>query len=128
MLQIVLIGKETDSLSELKAVFEEFDANVIMMGSCDEALSQSGQSRVDLVVADEQVTDMSGLDCIRKMIAANPMLNFAAVSSLSHEMFHEASEGLGVLMQLPVSPDKKKVEELLARLGHILQLTRKAER
>ena len=128
MLQIVLIGKETDALSELKAAFEEFDANVIMTGSCGEALTQCGETRADLIVADERVTDMSGLDCIRKMIAVNPMLNFAAVSSLSHEMFHEASEGLGVLMQLPVSPGKKEAEELLVRLRNILQLTKKAER
>ncbi len=128
MVQIVLISKETGSLSGWEAIFKEFDANVIMTGSCDETLLQCEESRVDLIVADEQVTDMSGIDCIRKMITVNPMLNFAAVSSLPNEMFHEASEGLGVLMQLPVSPGKKEVKKLLDRLRHILQLTRKAER
>ena len=74
----------------------------------------------DLVVADEKLGDMTGLEFIRGVVAKNPMVNCAAVSSLMPEDFHEASEGLGILMQLPVRPGQEYAEKLLAHLKSIL--------
>ncbi len=53
-------------------------------------------------------------------------MNCAAVSSLSADDFHEASEGLGVMMQLPLEPDLKDAEKLVEYLKTILNLTKKA--
>ena len=51
------------------------------------------------------------------------MINSAAVSPLSPEEFHEASEGLGVLVQLPVDPGKFEAEDLLKRLKNLKDFT-----
>ncbi|OGP62327.1 MAG: hypothetical protein A2V65_05270 [Deltaproteobacteria bacterium RBG_13_49_15] len=47
------------------------------------------------------------------------------LDSLSPHDFHEASEGLGILMQLPPAPEKLDAEKLLKHLKTILILTRK---
>ena len=77
---------------------------------------------VDLVVVNENIGDMTGIEFMKKLLPINPMINSAAVSPLSPEEFHEASEGLGVLMQLPVSPGKLDAENLLQRLNDLRNL------
>ena len=65
---------------------------------------------------------MTGLECIRKIVRRNPMINSAAVSTLMPDNFHEASEGLGVLMQLPAKTGQTQAAELLEKLKHILDI------
>jgi len=65
---------------------------------------------------------MTGLEFIKTVIAIKPMINCAAVSSFSADDFHEVSEGLGILMQLPVNPGHKYAGKLLERLNKILDI------
>jgi hypothetical protein len=64
---------------------------------------------------------MSGLEFIRKVVSKNPMINSAAISSLPPEDFHNASEGLGILMQLPWKPNEADAARLLRHLNKILK-------
>lgn len=73
----------------------------------------------DLVIAGEQLEDMSGLDFIKRLVAIAPLANTALVGSLPAEDFHEVTEGLGVLMQLPPAPDGTDAEALLSVLARI---------
>jgi CheY-like chemotaxis protein len=91
------------------------------------AIARLTEGSFDLVVTDENLEDMTGLELIEKIIAKRPMVNCAAVSSLLPDDFHEASEGLGILMQLPVSPGQEQAEKLLRQLKNILNLTEQAE-
>jgi DNA-binding response OmpR family regulator len=68
---------------------------------------------VDLVITDETLTDMSGRDLVEQVIMKSPVTNCAAVSTLSSDRFHEVYEGLGVLMQLPLTPDAESGKELV---------------
>ena len=70
---------------------------------------------------------MPGLEFIEKVISRNPMMNCAVVSSLSPVDYHKASEGLGILMQLPVKPGQKEAEMLIGWLKTILSLSERAE-
>ncbi len=63
---------------------------------------------------------MTGLEFIKTVITQKPMVNCAAVSSLLPDDFHEASEGFGILMQLPPRPGGEHAEELLGHLKKIL--------
>ena len=74
---------------------------------------------VDLVVADEDLGDMKGLELIKRLVAVNPLINCALVSSLTENAYHEASEGLGILMQLPVEPGQKHADMLLEQLQQL---------
>jgi hypothetical protein len=70
---------------------------------------------------------MTGLEFIEKVISRKPMVNCAAVTSLLPADFHEASEGLGILMQLPARPGPEQAEKLLSQLKTILEVVSEAQ-
>ena len=76
----------------------------------------------DMVVSDESLSDMTGLEFVKKLVMTHPMTHCALVNSLSPETYHEASEGLGLLMQLPAAPDRETSEQLLSHLKTIINL------
>ena len=82
-------------------------------------LAQLKGRTVDLVIVDEQLDDMSGIDFVRQLVKVNPLANTAIVGSLPEAEFHEVTEGLGVLMQLPPHPQDTDAEALLAVVAKI---------
>lgn len=125
MISVLLAGREEDSFSGLNATFEENAVETARAESGAGALSMLEEGKFDLLLTDETLGDMTGIELISKAIAGNPMMNCAALSTLSVEDFHEATEGLGVMMPLPVKPGREDVEKLIERLKTILDLTRK---
>jgi len=75
--------------------------------------------KIDLVIVDAQLDDMDGIAFLNQLVKINPMVNTALVSGLSADQFHEATEGLGVLMQLPLQPRETDGEALLVTLKKI---------
>ena len=117
MIRLLFVTPARDSLAGLASALERNDeVELFWAQSGGKALDMVADTPVDLVVADELLGDMTGLELAEKMLSVNPMVNCAAVSKLSSKEFHEASEGLGVLAQLPAVPDKEHAEELLQRL------------
>ena len=122
MMNVLLASKGKTSMAALKAGFEEHAVQTVRAQSGTEALSLIAQRKFDLVVTDENLGDMTGLEFIKTVITQKPMVNCAAVSALLPEDFHEASEGLGILMQLPVRPGPEYAKELVEHLKSILDL------
>ncbi len=122
MILILLVTQDRASFSDLAAVLKENNVEVMWVESGKEALSIVTDKFVHLLLADEQLSDMTALELIKEVVSINPMINCAAVSSLSPEDFHEAYEGLGVLMQIPPSPGAKDGEKLLAHLKKIYSM------
>ena len=56
------------------------------------------------VVLDEGLRGGPPLELAKQLIQVNAMVNIAVVSPLAPEDFHEASEGLGILAQVPENP------------------------
>ena len=122
MLNILLVSQDKTSMSALKAGLEENDAQATWAESGRYGLSMITERDFDLVVTDENLGDMTGLDFIKTVISQKPMVNCVAVSKLLPEDSHEASEGLGILMQLPVRPGPEYAKELIEHLKSILNL------
>ena len=123
MLKLLLVSPNEESLSGLaSALIEQGDVDLSWAESGEKALDIASYSAIDLVVTDERLGDMTGLAFADRLLSVNPMINCASVSSLSPEKFHEASEGLGVMAQLPVQPGKEDAEELLQRLRDLKRL------
>ena len=120
MMQILFAGRDLSSMPAFKTALEENGARVTCLDSGQQTLEAISEKNFDLLVADETLEDMSGLALIESVIVSQPMLNCAAVSSLSKEDYHEASEGLGVLMQLPTAPGPKEADALMKHLNKIL--------
>jgi DNA-binding response OmpR family regulator len=69
-----------------------------------------------LVVVDQKVGTLSGLDVIRRLLPVNAFIHTAVLSELDDAAFHEQGEGLGILAKLPVTPGEEDARGLLARL------------
>lgn len=120
MLRLLLVSNNIASLSEFGSVLKEDDKNEVLYAESGEtALKIIKDNAIDLVITDEENGDMSGLDFAKRLISSSPMTNCAAVSSLSEKVFHEASEGLGLMNHLPANPGKSDAEELLKNLRRI---------
>lgn len=123
MLKLLLVSSNKTSLSGLaSALAEHRDVSLSGAESGEEALDLASDIAVDLVVTDERLRDMTGLEFAARLLSVNPMINCASVSQLSSENFHEASEGLGLMAQLPVQPGKEDAENLLHRLRGLKRL------
>jgi DNA-binding NtrC family response regulator len=126
IIRILLVSQDKASMSAFKAGLEENQVQTAWARSGSNAIVKIAEGRFDLVVTDENIGDMTGLEFIEKVISIKPMVNFAAVTSLLPADFHEASEGLGILMQLPVRPGQEQAEKLLSQLKTILILAEQA--
>ncbi len=122
MIQALLVSSDKNRLSSLETVLSENKVETVWAASGFEALSSMAEQHYDLVAADEQLPDMSGLELAEKTLLKHPMSNFAVVSALSREDFHEASEGMGILMQLSPETGRDEAGMLLDHLKSILRL------
>jgi len=121
--RILLVTPDKANFSELSAEIEKQGASVSWAASGSQALGTLAETAVDLVLTDETLGDMSGLEFVGRLVATNPMINCAAVSSLSPRAYHEATEGLGILMQLPPGPGAVDGQRLIAHLNQVMGLT-----
>lgn len=123
MTRLLFVTLDKAKFADLSAGIEKQGATIHWTVSGNQALKTIETHAFDLLITDESLGDMTGLDLIKRLVVVNPMINCAAVSSLSKEAHHEASEGLGILMQLPPRPNRADGERLMAHLNQILGLT-----
>jgi two-component SAPR family response regulator len=124
MIKILLVTSEREPFSEFAWVLKQKDdVELFWTSTGQEALEAISDNPVDLVIVNENIGNMTGIEFMKKLLPINPMINCAAVSPLPPEDFHEASEGLGVLVQLPVDPGELEAEDLLKRLKKLKDLT-----
>lgn len=121
MVTLLLVSNNRNFISTVSEYLEK--AKIFRANSGNEALDMIANKSINLVITDESLGDMTGLEFAKKLISINPMVDCAVVSSLSSEDYHEASEGLGLMMQLPVQPEKRHLEQLLLQVNKIIQMT-----
>lgn len=120
MLKLLFVSNRVETLSEFISTLKEDDKNeVLYAGSGETALKLIKDSAIDLVITDEEIGDMSGLDFARILISLSPMTNCAALSSLPEKEFHDLSEGLGLMNHLPANPERSDAEDVLKNLRRI---------
>jgi len=121
MVTLLLVSNNKDFISALSGYSEK--AEIYRVNSGKEALFMIADKAINLVISDESLEDMSGLEFAEKLISKNPMVHCAVVNSLSSKDYHEASEGLGLMTPLPVQPEKRHIEQLLLQVNKIIQMT-----
>ncbi|MFO7629285.1 MAG: response regulator [Prochlorococcaceae cyanobacterium] len=122
-MKVLLVSSESAHFSNLESAILDNEAVVARARSGQDVILEIADRSYDLVIADEHLPDMTGLELARKVVLINPMVNIAVASSLSQEDFHEASEGLGILMQLSPDLRDEEIGILLRNLKGILQIT-----
>lgn len=120
MFKLLLVTPNKQALAGLASGLAECeDVQVFWAESGSQALDIASGTNIDLVVTLEKLEDMTGLKLAAEVLSINPMINCAAVSPMSPEEFHEASEGLGLMCQLPPCPGEEEGKDLVARLKYI---------
>lgn len=123
MLSILLVGRDQDGLVDFAAQLSHKEGvSISRAASAKEAWSVLGNSRVDVVVVDENLADQASLAFVHELTKQQPLINCAMVSTLAPEDFHEATEGLGIFMQLPVDPGADEVEKMMHLIESITVL------
>jgi len=117
MLHIVLAGKEHDVLAEFGTELHQADeVDIRQVDSAAAALNLIKERCVDLVVVGQSLTDTTPIDCVMQLIREKPMVNCAMLSAMDRDAFHEATEGLGILMQLQPKPCSEEAVVLLSKI------------
>lgn len=120
MVRILLVGGNSSSLDEFaKFLSSKNSTSLSYTDSAQEALAIIDREKIDTVVVDEQLVTGNGLSFVRQLMKIDPLLNCALISSLSLADFHEATEGMGVFMQLPTNPGPPHAEKMLQLLESI---------
>jgi len=120
MLRLLLVSQDKNKFKDLISALKGYeDVELEFSDSGEKTLAIISIKAVDLIVADEDLGDITGLELTRRLLKINAMINFAVVSNLSHDDFHEASEGLGIMTQLPGQPGEKDAESLIKTLKQI---------
>lgn len=123
MIRILIVALDQNVLFNFITGLEKNNGHVTRVKTCDEAFLKLEKEKFDLIITDNLLDH--GIECVEKLIASNPMLNCAVISALPPDEFHEITEGMGILMQLPTHPLEKDAIKLLEHLNTILNLTKK---
>ncbi len=126
MIHLLIGSRNQAGFTNFVNGFEKEAMRIVRAESCQDILLLLEQEQLDLVIVDEKLSDMGGQSCIKKIVAQWPMVNSAVVSSLSDKAFHQAFEGMGVLMQLPKNPDKEAAIRLIKHVKDIMALTKES--
>jgi len=128
MIHVLLVSREKSIFKELETAFLENKITAEWTDTAQNALSMLSKKKFNLFITEEQLPDMTGRNLIEKVLFKNAMMDSVVLSALSHEDFHEAYEGLGVLMQFPLVPGKKQVKDLLDHLNLIAGIANRASK
>jgi hypothetical protein len=123
MLSILIVSRTLDSLDDFNSALtaaEDLEWSWAESGA--QALHMARDKTYDLVVAGEEVGDMTALQLAAKLLPINAVTNCAVVSDLPPEEFREASEGLGLMCQLPLKPGREQAEALVLKLKRLKNL------
>lgn len=120
MLKVLLVTPQADTLALFAAALSaEGDIVLDWAGSGAAALKRASKSPPDVMVIDNHLGDMPGLELIRRALTVNAMINSALISSLPPDDFHRQYEGLGILVQLPPDPGADQARDLVRRLREV---------
>ena len=123
MLSVLLVGKDPHAFARFAFVLSQKEGITVQRAaSGKEVWRVLDNRRVDVVVLDEELADAAALAFVHELIKKFPLINCAMVSSLSTKDFHEATEGLGIFMQLPVDPGAEAAAKLVQLVESIAAL------
>ncbi len=123
MLDIFLVTARPEAMPALiQGLSSDKEVRLKQVNSGGAALAAVRNAAPHLVIIDSELPDSSPLDLVQQLLFINAMVNTAVISPLSDSDFHEFSEGLGILKNLPMAPDAGDAASLLLKLRQILGL------
>jgi DNA-binding response OmpR family regulator len=124
MFTILLTTAQPDrfeALQEALSTLHSFTFSRVSTGHT--ALERVRNAAVDLVIIDEELEDMAGVDLVRRLLEVDAMINTVLVTTAPPNDFHERTEGLGILMPLPPVCGQAEALQLTQHLNRLALLT-----
>jgi CheY-like chemotaxis protein len=122
--EILLVTDKRDGFSDLhSSIVSGENMEVRWAEYGNKALAMILEGSFGLVIADEQLMDMTGLEFLKQLVSMNPLINCVLVSPLPPKEFHEVTEGLGLVGQLPPNPDTQSVAGLMEKFRKINEMS-----
>lgn len=123
MLRVLSVNEDESHVKKmLQTLSERVGVQVVHAVNAKFGLERVGFQEVDLVIVAEELPDSSGCEFIENLTRVNPFVPCAMLSELDPDDFHEKTEGLGVLMQLPQQPEESDAIKLLEKLAEISKI------
>ena len=117
-IKLLLISEDASPFEPLVDALEKQQiVHVDSTRSTERALRLVENNEIEAVIVDEHLEGTSGLDFVNELVRCNPFVNCALVSSLQPAEFHEATEGLGVFMQLKGRPSLQEATSISAQIS-----------
>jgi CheY-like chemotaxis protein len=121
MLTIILASPQVGQWQAFSdALATGTQADIITVRSAADAIEAAQKLHPQLVVIDAELNDLSAAELIRRLLGIDAMINTAVASAAAEAVFHEETEGLGILMKLsslPTSADAGHLVECLRSIG-----------
>jgi hypothetical protein len=118
----LLVGTKADGFQHYAEMLSnDYQIETTLLESGKQALQLIMHQQYALVIVGKTPDGHLNTEFIGSLVQNCPMQCCAAVSGLSPDEFHEATEGLGVLAQLPVYPTREAIDALL---DHLLKIQR----
>jgi DNA-binding NarL/FixJ family response regulator len=94
--------------------------DVIEVRSDAEAVVAARENKPVIMIIDQDLGDMPGVELVPRLLQINAMIHTALVSDQPEEIFHDQTEGLGILMKLSPLPDRQEAVHLCERLSGVI--------
>jgi len=124
MIKVLLVSQEKKVFKALEAGFSDNNISTEWVNSGQDAVSLLTNKKFDLFITNEKLPVIKARQLIEKALFQNAMMNSVVLSQLSHKDFHEAYEGLGVLMQFPLKPETEHFQNLMEHLDRIDRISK----
>jgi CheY-like chemotaxis protein len=105
MLTIVLASPRVDQWQAFSDILASgTQADIVTVRTAADAIEAAQSLHPQLVVIDAELGDLTVAELIRRLLSIDAMINTAVASAEAEAVFHEETEGLGILMKLSPLP------------------------
>ena len=118
---IVIVSPQAEKWKDFtKELGHRCSTDVIEVRSDAEALDTVREKKPIILIIDQDLGDRPGIELVPQLLQINAMIHTALVSDQPEEIFHDQTEGLGILMQLSPYPDRQAAVQLYERLAGVI--------
>ena len=122
-LKVLLAGfRQVENKEFIDALLNFNEIEVTSANTGRDVLEILSRNCYDLAIVSQTLGSIDSLQLARKLVKHSPMTNCAVSNSLPPDVFHEQSEGLGLLAQLPAAPGADDARELIQKAIQIKAL------
>jgi DNA-binding NarL/FixJ family response regulator len=117
---LLVTRRMTDLDPFVRALQDDETVTLIQVPDHETAILQSGRIKPALAVIDGSMGDASALDLARRLLTVSAFIHTVILSDMDENLFHDQSEGLGVLAHFPSTPEPGHAQQLLLQLKDVM--------